>query len=184
MGAKEVVQLYVSSAHKGISRPVQELKGFEKVYVAPGKTETVTFRLCKRAFSYYCVELGDWYAEGGAYEIRIGASSRDIRLTGVVELEAGRPVPVLVTADTTFGDMRAIPGADQVLAPLLQGLAGMFGSMAEGEEGSGMGSAAAEMADAMLRYMPLHGLVGFSQGAFSVDQMNQIIAALNAIQRG
>lgn len=184
VGAKEVVQLYVSSAHKGISRPVQELKGFEKVYVAPGKTETVTFRLCKRAFSYYCVELGDWYAEGGAYEIRIGASSRDIRLTGVVELEAGRPVPVLVTADTTFGDMRAIPGADQVLAPLLQGMAGMFGSMAEGEEGSGMGSAAAEMADAMLRYMPLHGLVGFSQGAFSVDQMNQIIAALNAIQRG
>lgn len=53
MGAKEVVQLYVHSAHDGAARPEQELKGFEKVYIAPGKTETVEFELNPRAFAYY-----------------------------------------------------------------------------------------------------------------------------------
>ena len=94
MGAKEIVQLYVHSAHEGVSRPVQELKGFEKVYIAPGQTETVSFRLCRRAFSYYNPDIHDWYAEGGKYELRVGASSRDIRLTAEVELEPGKPLPV------------------------------------------------------------------------------------------
>lgn len=183
VGAKEIVQLYVHSAHEGVSRPVQELKGFEKVYVAPGATETVTFRLCRRAFSYYSTEIHDWYAEGGAYEIRVGASSRDIRLTAVVELEAGKPLPVRVTADTTFGDVRGIPGADRVLAPVMAAMGGMFDAMADGDENSGMGGAASEMADAMLRYMPLHALMSFSQGAFSREMLDGMVRALNEIQK-
>lgn len=183
VGAKEIVQLYVHSAHEGVSRPVQELKGFEKVYVAPGATETVTFKLCRRAFSYFSTDIHDWYAEGGAYEIRIGASSRDIRLTGTVELEAAKPLPVKVTADTTFGDLVKIPGAQQILAPLMAGTADLHDAMADGEEGSGMGGAANAMADAMFKYMPLHALMSFSQGAFTEEMMQGVIQALNAVQK-
>ena len=176
------MQLYVHSAHEGISRPVQELKGFEKVYVAPGKTETVTFRLCKRAFSYYAVEIADWYAEGGKYEIRVGASSRDIRLVGVVELEAGKPLPVKVTADTTFGDIMKIAGSQQVLAPVLAHMGGMFAPPAEDEEHP-MGEAGNAMMEAMMKYMPLHALKSFSQGAFTDEMLMGMVCALNDIQK-
>ena len=177
MGAKEIVQLYVHSAHEGASRPEQELKGFEKVYVAPGRTETVTFQLCRRAFSYYNTDIQDWYAEGGAYEIRVGASSRDIRLTAEVNLEAPRPLPVRVTPDTTFGDIMAIPGYEKVLGPLLAAMGQTFG----GADAS-MGGAADEMMNAMIRYMPLHGLKSFSGGAFTDENMAGVVQALNAMQ--
>ncbi len=180
VGAKEIVQLYVASAHAGVSRPVQELKGFEKVYVSPGKTETVTFQLDKRALSYYNVDIADWYAESGAYEIRIGASSRDIRLTGRIDWKAEKPLPVRVTPDTTFGDAMTIPGWDKVLAPLLQAMGGMFGGA--GDKGS-MGESGDAMFEAMMKFMPLHGLKSFSQGALTDEMLGQMVAALNAIQK-
>lgn len=170
VGAKEIVQLYVHSAHEGISRPEQELKGFEKVYVAPGATETVRFRLCKRAFSYYNVDIADWYAEGGAYELRVGASSRDIRLTAQVELAPGKPLPVKVTPDTTLGDAKKIPGWEQVIGQLAQAMA----------QNAPQGDA---MFDAMMREMPLHALKSFGGGAVNDAVLEQIVAGLNAIQR-
>lgn len=180
-GAKEIVQLYVHSAHDGVSRPEQELKGFGKVYVAPGKTETVTFVLDKRAFSYYSEAISDWYAEGGKYEIRIGASSRDIRLTALVELECGKPLPVRVTADTTMGDAMTIPGNEQVLGPVLGALAAMFGGVSDHEKA--MGEAGGEMMAAMIRFMPLHALKSFSNGAFTDEMLAGIVYGLNAIQQ-
>lgn len=176
-GAKEIVQLYVHSAHSGVSRPMQELKGFEKVYVAPGKTETVTFRLCRRAFSYYNTDIHDWYAEGGAYEIRIGASSRDIRLTAKVNLEAPKPLPVHVTPDTTLGDIMTIPGYETVLGALFAQLNQTFGG---GE--ADLGGASNQMMDAMIRYMPLHAMKSFSGGTFTNDLMTQAVDALNKLQ--
>ena len=179
MGAKEIVQLYVHSAHEGVSRPVQELKGFEKVYIAPGQTETVSFRLCRRAFSYYNPDIHDWYAEGGKYELRVGASSRDIRLTAEVELEPGKPLPVRVTADTTFGDIRKIPGADEALQPVIGGIMQAFGTM----DNASMGGAANEMASAMVRDMPLHGLKSFSNGQLTDEGIEAMVRQLNEIQK-
>ena len=173
IGAKEIVQLYVRSAHQGVSRPMQELKGFEKVYVSPGQTVTVTFRLCKRAFSYYNVELADWYAEGGCYEIRVGASSRDIRQCAFVELEAPKALKVNVTGDTTLGDILGIPGSDKVIAPLMQRMSQTFG---------GSEAVSDDMTRAMIGYMPLHALKSFAGDAFGDAQMNAMIQALNQIQ--
>ena len=175
---KEIVQLYVASAHKGISRPEQELKGFEKIALAPGETKTVIFRLERRAFSYWSTAKHDWYAEGSAYEIRVGASSRDIRCRAAVELAAEKPVPICVTPDTTFGDLLSIPGSDQVLAQLLQGMAS-FG----GGDASAMGEGGDDMMKAMMRYMPLHGLMSFAPDQFTAEAMHAMIDALNAIQK-
>ena len=67
-------------------RPEQELRAFAKVFLNPGERRRVEFRLDRQAFACYCTESKDWVAEAGAYELRIGASSRDIRLTAGIEL--------------------------------------------------------------------------------------------------
>lgn len=83
----EIVQLYVAKKESAIFRAEKELKGFEKVYLAPGESKTVEFKLNSRSFAYYNTSNMDWAVEGGAYEIQIGASSRDIRLAKTIEVE-------------------------------------------------------------------------------------------------
>jgi beta-glucosidase len=65
---------------------VQELKGFRKVALEPGETQTVEFTLDERAFSFYDPLRKAWVCEPGLFEIRVGASSRDIRLAEKVTL--------------------------------------------------------------------------------------------------
>jgi beta-glucosidase len=86
---KEIVQLYVHDYHSTLVRPEKELKAFTKVSLEPGQSQTVTFRLDQEAFWYYDPAKGGWQTEPGAFEILVGASSRDIRLRGTVELVVG-----------------------------------------------------------------------------------------------
>ncbi len=83
---KEIVQLYVRDWESRVSRPFQELKGFEKIFLKKGEEKEVTFMLNERAFSYYSTVFRDWHWETGEFEIRLGSSSRDIRLTESVFL--------------------------------------------------------------------------------------------------
>lgn len=85
---KEIAQLYVRDVAARLLRPEQELKGFAKVALEPGETCTVTFALGKDAFAYYDPQASGWIAEAGAFELRVGASSRDIRATASFELLA------------------------------------------------------------------------------------------------
>jgi beta-glucosidase len=82
----EVVQLYVGDKHSSADRPVKELKGFRRVVLKPGETKTVSFAIDKSALSYYSTARHDWVAEPGTFEVLVGASSRDIRLSGEFEL--------------------------------------------------------------------------------------------------
>lgn len=88
-----VVQLYVSPQGSDIFRPAQELKGFEKTALAPGEAKEVRFTLDRRAFAYFNTGVNDWAVESGAYRIRVGASSRDIRLEDEVIVRAAADVP-------------------------------------------------------------------------------------------
>ena len=85
----EAVQLYVAAPKGGIYRPVKELKGFAKVYLNPGESKEVSFRLDDRSFAVWA---DGWKIPGGAYTVCVGASSADIRLTGEMEV-AGEAVP-------------------------------------------------------------------------------------------
>ncbi|HEY1207575.1 MAG TPA: glycoside hydrolase family 3 C-terminal domain-containing protein [Bryobacteraceae bacterium] len=78
----EVVQLYVGDRHSSVDRPVKELKGFRRVVLKPGESKTVRFSLDKSAISYYSTARHEWVAEPGTFEVLVGASSRDIRLSG------------------------------------------------------------------------------------------------------
>ena len=84
----EIAQLYVADKESTIYRPVKELKGFKKVWLNPGEEKEVTFELSKRAFAFYNVNINDWCVESGEFDILIGASSADIRLSATVNVTA------------------------------------------------------------------------------------------------
>jgi beta-glucosidase len=83
----EVVELYVHDVRASVPRPEQELKAFAKVELGPGEEREVRLELDARAFSYYDPERHDWVLEPGEFELRVGSSSRDIRLRAQVTLE-------------------------------------------------------------------------------------------------
>lgn len=85
--AKEVSQVYVRDVLCMVSRPVKELKAFSKDLIPAHGTVTVTVKLDKRAFAYYNVLIKDWHVENGAFEILVGASSKDIRLKQRIDIE-------------------------------------------------------------------------------------------------
>ena len=77
---KEIVQLYVSAPTAEIEKPAQELKAFAKTkLLSPGESETVIFTLAKRDLASFRTDLSSWVTDKGTYEVRIGASSNDIR---------------------------------------------------------------------------------------------------------
>lgn len=82
VAGKEVVQLYISDPSSSLPRPIKELKGFNKVSLSPGEQKTLNFELDQRAFSFYDPVKKDWIAEPGRFDVLVGSSSRDIRLTG------------------------------------------------------------------------------------------------------
>ncbi len=85
----EVVQLYIASPQEGPYRPLRELKGFEKVFLQPGESKTVSFELDDRSFAVW---LDGWRVPGGVYGVELGASCEDVRLRGELAVE-GEAVP-------------------------------------------------------------------------------------------
>lgn len=81
----EIVQCYVRPLTPKVSRSVRELKAFARVSLLPGQTKTLTLTLPPNAFAYWDIKKHDWQTDPGAYALDIGASSRDIRLSGVVQ---------------------------------------------------------------------------------------------------
>lgn len=86
----EVSQLYVKDTSPVVFKPEKELKGFAKTYLQPGHSKVVTHELDYRSFAFYNTKTNSWYASNGKYEICIGASSRDIRLSQVVDLNLSK----------------------------------------------------------------------------------------------
>ena len=81
----EVVQLYVAPPQNGLYRPAKELKGFAKVSLQPGESRTVRFELNDRSFAVWCD--GCWKVPMGSYEICVGASVADIRLSAALTVD-------------------------------------------------------------------------------------------------
>lgn len=74
----EVVQVYVGDPVCSVERPVRELKGFQKVSLAPGETKEVTIELDQRSFAFWSVEKNGWEVEPGEFSFEVGNSSRNI----------------------------------------------------------------------------------------------------------
>lgn len=80
---EEVAQLYVGIP----GAPPKQLRGFEKVRLAPGQDARVQFELTRRDLSEWHVGMQTWVLQEGKYMVFVGASSRDIRLDGVITLK-------------------------------------------------------------------------------------------------
>ena len=82
----DVVQLYLRDVESSLPRPPKELKGFQRVHLEPGNARRLTFTVDRAAMSFFDPGKRDWIAEPGAFEVLVGASSSDIRLTGTFRL--------------------------------------------------------------------------------------------------
>lgn len=199
----ETAQVYVHHPQPPVYRPSQELRAFRKVRLRTGEHERVTLRLDRAAFAYFSTANGDWVVASGEYEIRIGASSRDIRLRERIVLD-GEPAgdrdtaaPTLIDGrlavdDETFSAMlgKPIPSAEAVRPFHLNStfaetattwLGRKVAAAVKAQFARRMGADAAtrRMIDAMANDMPLRQLVLFSGGGVRFAQIEAFVAVLN-----
>ena len=79
----EVVQMYIRDMISSVTRPVKEMKGFERVWLKPGETKTVAFDITPGSLAFYDINM-EYVVEPGDFEIMVGNSSRDRDLTSIV----------------------------------------------------------------------------------------------------
>ncbi len=79
---KEVVQLYIRDVVGSVTRPVKELKGFQKISLKPGESKAVTFTITPEDLKFYNYDLKfDW--EAGDFQIMIGTNSKEVKMAKV-----------------------------------------------------------------------------------------------------
>jgi beta-glucosidase len=83
----EVAQLYVRDVHTRVLRPPRELKAFERVELGPGEARRIELELDWRDLAYWNEATSAWHVDPGQFQIQIGASSRDLRLSGSLRYE-------------------------------------------------------------------------------------------------
>lgn len=174
VAGKEIVQLYVKDEESVAIRPEKELRGFEKVELAPGETKTVTFVLGERAFAYFNMQIHDFYVESGDFRICVGKSSADICLEETVYVEGTKVIPKKFHLNTPIGEFMKEEKMVKYIQPLLEN-----STLASASDVTGDG-ADAGMQDAMLNYTPLRGLISFQKTpGLDFTQLQEIVDEAN-----
>jgi beta-glucosidase len=194
----EVVQVYLHDVESTVYRPVQELAAFGKVHLAPGQTRAVVLTLHRRAFAVWDPASAGWVVEAGTFEVRVGASSRDIRSAARIEVPGdgvdlvpsrydpddfaaryGAAVPAndverpgRYTVDTALGDMRH-PVPRLLLAGLTRIARFVFRSTPD--------SPTVLIIDRLLSESPVRMLPMISQGRLSLRTARALVAVTNAL---
>ncbi len=122
VAGREVVQLYVGEHSPTVPRPVRELKGFRKVMLEPGEERMVRFSLHWQDFAYWDVRAGGWVMNPGKYELSLGSSSRDIRLSCTVTLDSAHAAEPVIDRWTPLNVAMAHPVSGPILEPMFSQL--------------------------------------------------------------
>ena len=173
VAGKEIVQVYVHDHAAKVRRPQKELKGFVKVALEPGETKTVSVTLDSRAFAYWDPRHKSWISESGKFDILVGSSSADIRLTTCVKLEGTQQLPSLINRNSTLGEWMADPAGMAALAGLLQQIQELVPT---GDSTLGI-----EFFN-MMRDMPLPKILGWVAGNLPEDPetiVDQLVAQVH-----
>jgi len=112
MDGAEVAQLYVSKRSSQVFRPAKELKGFQKVFLKAGESKNVTIPLDDKAFRYFNVKTNRFEVESGEYQVLIGASVADIKLSGSLVIQgtnAENPYRAELLPDYFTGKIKNVP---------------------------------------------------------------------------
>ncbi len=170
----EAAQLYIGDETGAPSRPVKQLKGFQKLYLEPGETKTAEFSLDMRSFAYYEPRVPGWRVRAGRYRVLVGSSSADIRLGQAVTCAASCHVPLTVSGNTTVGELLEDPRTHK----LMEGLVQRF--MPAQTQGPAAEAITPEMTEAMVSNAPLRSLRSFVKIPKLVYQgiLNQLGAML------
>ncbi len=201
----EVVQLYVRDPECSTYRPRQELKGFDKVWLAPGDSRQVAITLDQRAFAFWEVDASDWVVEPGRFDIMLGASSQDARAVLALQVDnsdyveqvrytpadpaaltdddfvaLGQPVPTPALIkpyhrNSTMSDLQYSFIGRQVLKQMGKRMGGIFSSTG----GKDRDETQAAMMQALVMSMPLRVMVMMGGGAISERQLDGLIDLLN-----
>lgn len=156
---REVVQAYVSVPGSKVVRVPRELKGFASVTLEPGASARVEIVIDSDDLAYWSVRDHAWVIERGEYTVAVGASSRDLRRTGIIAVAGNEPFRPL-TLDSTVAEAMAVPA----FAELISGFAGaVFGDDPD--------------LIRMVESIPLAALAGFS--GQSLDQVQAMLDQAN-----
>jgi len=82
----EVAQVYVGRLPTSAPTPVRQLAGVARLTLRPGQSKRVTVELDPRSLSYWDTASQRWIIPGGELSVLVGSSSRDIRLSGIIEI--------------------------------------------------------------------------------------------------
>ena len=99
----EIIQVYTGQCSPTVTRPVKELKAFEKVYLEAGKKKKIEITIPISELGYYNTMLHTWVTEDGNYRILVGASSRDIRLKMNLFVKGNTPYSLYATGEASVG---------------------------------------------------------------------------------
>ena len=171
VAGSEVVQLYVRDVKSSIDRPEKELKGFEKVHLAPGESKTVKFTLDRRAFAYYDVARKDWVVEEGDFELLFASSSRDVRGSAHVKVSPATPEPPRhFNKNSMIGDVCFYPPT-----------ACMTKKLRRDFTGSPMQPSFILMFQEMELMLPIRSKVALSDGSFTFDDVEALVEEANRL---
>jgi beta-glucosidase len=109
----DVVQLYVGDP-ASTGEPVHQLRGFQRVTLNPGQSQTVTFTVSTHDLAYWNTSSSNWTTAAGTYQILVGDSSRNLPLTGTVTV----PTTVNGNLAASIAPKAAAAGTGTAAAPL------------------------------------------------------------------
>lgn len=199
----DVVQLYVRDVECSVARPDKELKGFAKVHLAPGASETVRITLDRRAFAVWDVAAHDWLVEAGTFELVVARSSVDpVQVLTVEVASEDRLGPSvtpanLVATDEEFAAMLGHPIPEPAavrpftrnstleelevtrLGRMLSGVIVKEAVKRAAQEFPDPDDATIAMVKAAVREGPARGLVQMGGGVIEFEQLDTVMAALD-----
>jgi beta-glucosidase len=158
----EVVQVYVEDVQSSVARPVRELTGFAKVFLAAGAARQVSIELDQRAFAFWSTRHHDWVVEAGDFVIAVGPHSRDLPLHETITVSAPS-LSAPLTRDSTLQEWISDPLGRQLLEREVAG-----------------GQAAAVLTDELVHVigtMPMSTLANFGGMSFDHDTLDRLADA-------
>ncbi len=177
---KEIVQVYVRELFPPVIRPDRELKAFDKVALKPKESKQVEFILDENAFAYWDIVSHDWIVTGGLYEIMVGSSSRDLRLSQTVEMKGKQAYPQL-NEDSMLKDFLKHPVGKAYYPTLAKasGLVNAIGKRPKGTKLSAQEKANIQKAEkALMSYvneLPVNRIGALSLGQFTDRMLEDVL---------
>jgi len=170
----EVVQLYLRDENSSLIRPVKELKGFTKVALNPAEKKIVNFELSGRDFAYYDSAHRVWYVETGWFEILVGSSSADIKLSGRVFVNSSQKLITHYHKLLPVKHFLADPEARELLRRELNS-SPLIAVLLDNEIDN--------VFIKMLYDMPIIKVLRYAGAAVREEDLDQIIAVLNRTEK-